>query len=51
LRHAARQVLDGLNPSERLVIRALPRGRDVGSVRLAEELRAGLRRIQKSGSK
>jgi ribonuclease P protein component len=51
LRHAARHVLDGLSPSERLVIRALRRGRDVGSVRLAEELRAGLRRIQKSGSK
>ncbi|BBX47133.1 ribonuclease P protein component [Mycobacterium cookii] len=51
LRHAARDVLDGLRPSERLVIRALPSGRDVGSVRLAEELRAGLRRVQKPGSR
>ena len=51
LRHAARDVLGGLGQSERLVIRALPSGRDVGTGRFAEELRAGLRRVQKSGSK
>jgi ribonuclease P protein component len=51
LRHAARDVLDGLSSSERLVIRALPGGRDVGAVRLAEEIRAGLRRVRKAGSR
>ncbi len=51
LRHAARDVLGGLRPSERLVIRALPSGRDVGTGRFAAKLRAGLRRAQKSGSK
>lgn len=50
LRHAARDVLGGLNRSERLVIRALPRGRGAGTARLADELRAGLRRARKSGS-
>ncbi|MGA8328648.1 MAG: ribonuclease P protein component [Mycobacterium sp.] len=50
LRHAARDVLSALNQSERLVIRALPSGRDVGAARLADELRAGLRRVRKSGS-
>ena len=46
LRHIARGVVDTLDRSEQLVIRALPSGRDVGSARLAEELRAGLRRIE-----
>jgi hypothetical protein len=31
------------------VIRALPSSRDVGSARLEEELRAGLRRIEATG--
>jgi ribonuclease P protein component len=44
LRHAARDVMDGLNGVDYMVIRALPSGRDVGSTRLAEELRAGLLR-------
>ena len=46
LRHIARGIVDTLDRSEQLVIRALPSGRDVGSARLAEELRAGLRRIE-----
>ena len=51
LRHAARAVLDDLSRSDRLVIRALPSGRDTNTARLAEELRAGLRRAHKSGTK
>jgi ribonuclease P protein component len=50
LRHVARGVVDGLERSERVVIRALPSSRDVGSARLEEELRAGLRRIETTGS-
>lgn len=49
LRHVARSVVDGLNQSEHIVIRALPSSRDVVSARLAEELRAGLRRVQTTG--
>jgi ribonuclease P protein component len=50
LRHVARGLVDGLQPSETVVIRALPSSRDVGSARLAEELLAGLRRIKATGS-
>jgi ribonuclease P protein component len=50
LRHVARNVLDGLDRSERIVIRALPSSRDVSSARLEEELRAGLRRTQTAGT-
>jgi ribonuclease P protein component len=50
LRHVAREVVAGLDRSERVVIRALPSSRDVGSARLEEELRAGLRRIEATGS-
>jgi ribonuclease P protein component len=50
LRHVARGVLDVLDRSEHVVIRALPSSRDVGSARLEEELRAGLRRIEATGS-
>ena len=50
LRHVARGVLGTLERSEQLVIRALPSSRDVASARLAEELRAGLRRIGAAGS-
>jgi ribonuclease P protein component len=50
LRHVARGLVDGLQPSEQIVIRALPSSRDVGSARLDEELRAGLRRIDTTGS-
>src|ERR1700758_5292202 len=42
LRHVARGLVDGLEGSERLVIRALPSSRTVSSARLEEELRAGL---------
>jgi ribonuclease P protein component len=44
LRHVAKDMLDQLSPDERVVIRALPGSRDAESKRLAEELRAGLRR-------
>jgi ribonuclease P protein component len=50
LRHVARHLLDGLEGSEHIVIRALPSSRDVGSARLEEELRAGLRRAQTAGA-
>jgi ribonuclease P protein component len=49
LRHVARGLVDGLERSERVVIRALPSSRDVDSARLEEELRAGLRRIETMG--
>jgi ribonuclease P protein component len=51
LRHVARDVIGGCNQSEHVVIRALPSSRNVGSARLGEELRAGLRRIEAAGSK
>jgi ribonuclease P protein component len=50
LRHVARRLVDGLQRSEHVVIRALPSSRDVGSARLEEELRAGLLRIKATGS-
>ena len=50
LRHVARGLVGGLQPSAHVVIRALPSSRDVGSARLEEELRAGLRRIEATGS-
>ncbi|MGH3532204.1 MAG: ribonuclease P protein component [Mycobacterium sp.] len=46
LRHAARAVLEGLDHSQRLVIRALPSSRDAGSARLERQLRFGVQRIQ-----
>jgi ribonuclease P protein component len=51
LRHAARRVVEGLEQSEHVVIRALPSSRDLGSARLEEELRAGLRRIEATGAR
>ena len=51
LRHVARRVADGLQRSENVVIRALPSSRNVGSARLEEELRAGLRRIEATGAR
>jgi ribonuclease P protein component len=50
LRHVARDVIDQCQHSEHVVIRALPSSRDVGSTRLGDELRAGLRRISSAGS-
>ena len=44
LRHAARSLLDELDPHERVVIRALPSSRHAVSARLEQQLRAGLRR-------
>ncbi len=44
LRHAARTVIGGLDPSDRIVVRALPGSRDAISARLCDELRIGLRR-------
>ncbi|PRC53501.1 ribonuclease P protein component, partial [Mycobacterium sp. ITM-2017-0098] len=45
-RHAARAILDELDPAERVVIRALPRSRDAVSPRLEQELRTALQRIR-----
>jgi ribonuclease P protein component len=50
LRHVARRVVEGLQRSEHVVIRALPSSRNLGSARLEEELRAGLRRIEATGA-
>lgn len=46
LRHAAQSVLDDLSPSDRLVVRALPGSRDVGSAQLRAELLTGVRRVR-----
>lgn len=45
LRHVVRAVLAELEPSQRIVVRALPSSRHAISARLEEELRAGLRRV------
>lgn len=50
LRHVARIIVNGLHQSQRVVIRALPSSRDVSSASLERQLRAGLRRIQATGS-
>jgi ribonuclease P protein component len=49
LRHIARDLVQGLEHEEQVVIRALPSSRGSASVRLAEQLRAGLRRIHATG--
>lgn len=46
LRHAARAILDDLDPAEQVVIRALPPSRDAISPRLEQELRTALQRIR-----
>jgi ribonuclease P protein component len=46
LRHAARTILDDLDPAERVVIRALPGSREAISPRLEQELRTALQRIR-----
>jgi ribonuclease P protein component len=46
LRHAARALLDDLDPAERVVIRALPGSREAISPRLEQELRTALQRIR-----
>jgi ribonuclease P protein component len=44
LRHVARTVIGELDPTERVVIRALPSSRHAISARLEQQLRTGLRR-------
>lgn len=52
LRHAARAVLDDLDPSDWMVIRALPRSREAITPRLEQELRTALQRIRdRNGSR
>jgi ribonuclease P protein component len=46
LRHAAKAMISELDPSDRLVIRALPGSRQAPWVRLQEELSAGIRRTR-----
>ncbi|GAB7067382.1 ribonuclease P protein component [Mycobacterium hodleri] len=48
LRHVARGVLDELGPGDKVVIRALPSSSRAKSVRLEEQLRAALRRLNGS---
>jgi ribonuclease P protein component len=46
LRHVARSVIDDLNPSDRIVIRALPTSRHAISARLEQQLRVALEKAQ-----
>ena len=48
LRHVARTMLNDLDQSDRVVIRALPSSRKVSSARLEQQLRRGLRRTFES---
>jgi ribonuclease P protein component len=48
LRHVARTMLDDLDRSDRVVIRALPGSRLASSARLEQQLRRGLRRAFES---
>ena len=48
LRHIARRVLPELDPSDQVVIRALPSSPAAVSGRLEQQLRAGLHRIRQS---
>lgn len=51
LRHVARTVIDDLQPTDRVVIRALPGSRHAISARLEQELRTALSRaLAKSGT-
>jgi len=47
LRHAARTLLNDLEPADLVVIRALPTSRDVASSGLREELREALKRTRR----
>jgi ribonuclease P protein component len=49
LRHVARTILSELEPSDRMVIRALPSSRTASSARLEQELRRCLRRVPAAG--
>lgn len=46
LRHAARAVLQDLDPADHVVIRALPRSRHAITAHLEQELRTALQRIR-----
>nr|CRL71009.1 ribonuclease P protein component [Mycolicibacterium komanii] len=46
LRHVARNLLQELDPADRVVIRALPSSRHAISARLEQELRTALRRAK-----
>lgn len=48
LRHVARTLLAGLDPSDRVVIRARPSSRDASSAWLERQLHSGLRRAIES---
>ena len=51
LRHVARTVVDDLQPTDRVVIRALPGSKHAISARLEQELRTALQRARrKSGA-
>lgn len=47
LRHAVRPMLADLDPTERIVVRALPGSRTASSARLEEQVHAGLRRAHR----
>lgn len=47
LRHAARTVLPDLDPTDRIVVRALPSSRDTASPRLEQQLQSALRRAHR----
>lgn len=49
LRHVARTILDELEQSDRVVIRALPGSRTASSARLEQELRRCVRRMPATG--
>ena len=52
LRHVAREVIDDLEPGDKVVIRALPSSRHAISARLEQELRTALQRVDaKSGAR
>ena len=51
LRHVARAVLPELDPSDRVVLRALPSSKAAISRRLEHQLRAGLQRIRQSSGR
>jgi ribonuclease P protein component len=50
LRHIMRALVMSLDQPQKVVIRALPSSRNADSARLDQQLRAGLRRIQATGS-
>ena len=51
LRHVLRDLVQQLQPEQHIVIRALPSSQGRPSSRLAAQLRAGIKRIQETGSR